>query len=226
MIIRQFSSKAFSFPLAEAVRSCRALASANFDSSIDIVMNTFLDPRRQDQMLRGTCILPHGTGKTLRVAVFAQGELAEQAKEAGADIVGSDSLIESIEQGQIDFDKVIATPDMMPIVAKVARLLGPRGLMPNPKLGSVTKDVKTAIEAAQGGQINFKTEKQGIIHACIGRASFTNEQLIENIETLVEAIHEHKPSGAKKNKFFKSSFISSTHSKSLRLDINETPFKQ
>ncbi|MEL7026532.1 MAG: 50S ribosomal protein L1, partial [Pseudomonadota bacterium] len=181
----------------EAVALVKANASAKFDETIEIAMNLGVDTKHADQMVRDTVTLPNGTGKSVRVAVFARGPKADEAKEAGADIVGAEDLMETVQGGTIEFDRCIATPDMMPIVGRLGKVLGPRNLMPNPKIGTVTMDVKEAIEAAKGGQVQFKAEKGGVVHAGVGKASFDEAKLVENIRAFVAAVSKAKPSGAK-----------------------------
>ena len=181
----------------DAIALVKSNASAKFDESIEVAMNLGVDPRHADQMVRGTVNLPNGTGKTVRVAVFARGPKAEEATEAGADIVGAEDLMETIQGGKIEFDRCIATPDMMPIVGRLGKVLGPRNLMPNPKVGTVTMDVKEAVEAAKGGQVQFKAEKAGVVHAGIGKASFDADKLVENVRAFVDAVNKAKPTGAK-----------------------------
>ncbi|GMG84790.1 50S ribosomal protein L1 [Paralimibaculum aggregatum] len=196
-------------PLEEAVSLVKGNATAKFDESIEVAMNLGVDPRHADQMVRGAVTLPNGTGKTVRVAVFAKGPKAEEAEAAGADIVGAEDLMQAIQGGEINFDKCIATPDMMPIVGRLGKVLGPRGLMPNPKTGTVTMDVKAAIEAERGGKVEFRTVKTGIIHSAVGKASFEEGHLVENIRALVDAINRAKPSGAK-GQYLKKVTVSST----------------
>nr|WP_319248091.1 50S ribosomal protein L1 [uncultured Celeribacter sp.] len=181
----------------EAVELIKANASAKFDETVEIALNLGVDPRHADQMVRGVVSLPNGTGKTVRVAVFARGPKAEEAQAAGADIVGAEDLMETIQGGTIEFDRCIATPDMMPIVGRLGKILGPRNLMPNPKVGTVTMDVKAAVEAAKGGEVQFKAEKAGVVHAGVGKASFSAEQLVENVRAFVDAVQKAKPTGAK-----------------------------
>lgn len=181
----------------EAVTLLKANSKTKFDETIEIAMKLGVDPRHADQMVRGTINLPNGTGKTVRVAVFARGPKADEATAAGADIVGAEDLMEIVQSGKIDFDRCIATPDMMPIVGRLGKVLGPRNLMPNPKIGTVTMDVKEAVEAAKGGQVQFKAEKAGVVHAGVGKASFTEAQLVENIRAFVDAVSKAKPSGSK-----------------------------
>ncbi len=193
----------------EAVALVKGNATAKFDESVEIAMSLGIDPRHADQMVRGTVNLPNGTGKTVRVAVFARGPKADEAKEAGADIVGAEDLMETIQGGTIEFDRCIATPDMMPIVGRLGKILGPRNLMPNPKVGTVTMDVKDAVTAAKGGQVQFKAEKAGVVHAGIGKASFDEAKLVENVRAFVDAVQKAKPSGAK-GTYMKKIAVSST----------------
>jgi large subunit ribosomal protein L1 len=179
----------------EAVSLVKTNATAKFDESIEIAMNLGVDPRHADQMVRGTVNLPNGTGKSVRVAVFARGPKADEAKEAGADIVGAEDLMETVQGGTIEFDRCIATPDMMPIVGRLGKVLGPRNLMPNPKVGTVTMDVKEAVEAAKGGQVQFKAEKAGVVHAGVGKASFDEAKLVENVRAFVDAVNKAKACG-------------------------------
>jgi large subunit ribosomal protein L1 len=202
----------------DAIALVKANASAKFDESIEVAMNLGVDPRHADQMVRGTVNLPNGTGKAVRVAVFARGPKADEAKEAGADIVGAEDLMETIQGGTIEFDRCIATPDMMPIVGRLGKVLGPRNLMPNPKVGTVTMDVKEAVEAAKGGQVQFKAEKAGVVHAGIGKASFGADQLAENLRAFVDAVNKAKPSGAK-GTYMKKVSISSTMGPGVSVDV-------
>jgi large subunit ribosomal protein L1 len=190
-----------------------------FDESIEISINLGVDPRQNDQTVRGTVELPNGTGAKVRVAVFAKDKKAEEAKAAGADVVGADDLVEQILAGQINFDRCIATPDMMPVMAKVAKVLGPRGLMPNPKLGTVTMDVKKAVESAKGGAVQFRAEKAGIVHAGVGKASFDAKKLAENIRAFASAINRAKPSGAK-GTYMKKVSLSSTMGPGIKIDLS------
>ena len=184
-------------PLEEAVDLVKKNASAKFDETVEVAMNLGVNPRHADQMVRGSVNLPNGTGKTVRVAVFARGPKAEEAEKAGADVVGAEDLMEQVQGGKIDFDRCIATPDMMPIVGRLGKILGPRGLMPNPKVGTVTMDVAQAVQDAKGGQVQFRVEKAGIVHAGIGKASFDEGKLVENARALVDAVNRAKPTGAK-----------------------------
>ena len=206
------------YPLAEAVKVLKAAPKAKFDETVEIALNLGVDPRHADQMVRGTVNLPHGTGKTLRVAVFAKGDKADEARAAGADLVGDQDLADKVQAGQIEFDRCIATPDMMPLVGRLGRILGPRGLMPNPKLGTVTANVTEAVTAAKGGQVQFRVEKAGILHAGVGKASFPDDRLVENIRALVDAVNRAKPTGAK-GTYLKRAAISSTMGPGLKLEV-------
>jgi len=203
----------------EAVALVKGNANAKFDETVEIAMNLGVDPRHADQMVRGTVSLPNGTGKTVRVAVFARGPKADEATAAGADIVGAEDLMETVQGGTIDFDRCIATPDMMPIVGRLGKVLGPRNLMPNPKVGTVTMDVKEAVEAAKGGQVQFKAEKAGVVHAGVGKASFDEAKLVENIRAFVDAVAKAKPSGAK-GTYMKKVAISSTMGPGVTIDVS------
>ena len=202
----------------EAVKTIKERATAKFDETIEVSMNLGIDPRHADQNVRGVIMLPHGTGKSLRVAVFARGDKAKQALDAGADLVGAEDLAEKVQAGQMDFDRCIATPDMMAVVGRLGKVLGPRGLMPNPKLGTVTADVAEAVRAAKGGQVEFRAEKAGIIHAGVGKASFTEQALIENVKAFVGAISRAKPSGAK-GTYIRKVSLSSTMGPGMKLEI-------
>jgi large subunit ribosomal protein L1 len=205
------------YAVDEAVKLVKERAKAKFDETIEIAMNLGVDPRHADQMVRGVCSLPNGTGRTVRVAVFARGANAEAATKAGADIVGAEDLAEEIQKGNINFDRCIATPDMMPLVGRLGKVLGPRGLMPNPKVGTVTTDVAGAVAGAKGGSVEFRVEKAGIIHAGIGKASFTVEALAENIRAFADAVIKSRPSGAK-GTFVKRISLSSTMGPGLRIE--------
>ncbi len=204
--------------LEQAVTMIKGRAVAKFDETIEIAMNLNIDPRKADQALRGVVSLPNGTGKILRVAVFARGAKAEEAKTAGADVVGAEDLMEIVQGGKIEFDRCIATPDMMAIVGRLGKVLGPRGLMPNPKLGTVTTDVAAAVAAAKGGQVQFRAEKAGIVHAGIGKASFSEEALLENVKAFVGAINRNKPTGVK-GIYIKKVSLSSTMGPGVKLEI-------
>ncbi|MBB5720715.1 large subunit ribosomal protein L1 [Loktanella ponticola] len=204
--------------VSEAVALMKDNAKAKFDETIEISLQLGVDPRHADQMVRGTVSLPNGTGKTVRVAVFARGEKAEEAKAAGADIVGAEDLMETVQGGTIEFDRCIATPDMMGVVGRLGKVLGPRNLMPNPRVGTVTMDVKAAVEAAKGGEVQFKAEKAGVVHAGIGKASFTAAQLEENVKAFVDAVQKARPSGAK-GTYMKKIAVSSTMGPGVTLSI-------
>ena len=206
------------YALPEAVGLIKRTAKAKFDETVELALNLGVDPRHADQMVRGTVDLPHGTGKVARVAVFARGDKAEEAKAAGADLVGAEDLAQQIQEGKIDFDRCIATPDMMPVVGRLGRILGPRGLMPNPRLGTVTPNVAQAVQAAKAGQVQFRVEKAGIVHGGVGKVSFEDERLIENIQAFVDAINRSKPSGAK-GTYLKRAALSSTMGPGVRLDV-------
>ena len=207
-----------SYALTEAVKIAKTNAKAKFDETIEISMNLGIDPRHADQMVRGVVGLPHGTGKTVRVGVFARGAKADEAKAAGADVVGADDLAALVQEGKIEFDRCIATPDMMALVGRLGKVLGPRGLMPNPKLGTVTMDVKGAVTAAKAGQVEFRAEKAGIVHAGIGKASFGEDQLLANARAFVDAIQRAKPTGAK-GTYVKKVALSSTMGPGVRVDV-------
>ncbi|HEV7599252.1 MAG TPA: 50S ribosomal protein L1 [Bradyrhizobium sp.] len=185
------------YPLEEAVKLIKERAKAKFDETIEIAMNLGVDPRHADQMVRGVVTLPNGTGRTQRVAVFARGAKADEARAAGADVVGAEDLVEIVQKGEINFDRCIATPDLMPLVGRLGKVLGPRGMMPNPKMGTVTMDVTNAIKGAKGGSVEFRVEKAGIVQAGVGKASFSEEKLVQNIKTLADAVAKAKPAGAK-----------------------------
>jgi large subunit ribosomal protein L1 len=208
-----------SYAVTDAVKMVKERAKAKFDETIEIAVNLNIDPRHADQMVRGVIALPHGTGKPLRVAVFAKGDKAEAAKAAGADLVGAEDLAEQVQAGTIDFDRCIATPDMMGVVGRLGKVLGPRGLMPNPKLGTVTPDVAKAVKAVKGGQIEFRAEKAGIVHAGIGKASFAEDALVANTRAFFDAIMKAKPSGAK-GVYVKKVSLSSTMGPGVRLEVS------
>ena len=205
------------YPVAEAIKLVKERATAKFDETIEIAFNLGVDPRHADQMVRGVVNLPNGTGKTVRVAVFARDAKAEEAKKAGADIVGAEDLVEQITNGNINFDRVIATPDMMPLVGRLGKILGPRNLMPNPKVGTVTPDVSGAVKAAKGGAVEYRVEKAGIIHAGVGKASFSEQALAENIKAITDAVQRSKPAGAK-GTYMKRVALSSTMGPGVHVD--------
>ena len=209
--------KTQAYALKEAVKIVKSNATAKFDETIDVAINLGVDPKHADQMIRGVCALPHGTGKTVRVAVLAQGEKADEAKAAGADIVGAENLVDSILSGKIDFDRCISTPDMMGLAGRVARVLGPKGLMPNPKLGTVTTDVAGAVKKAKAGEVQYRVEKNGIVHAGIGKASFSEEQIYDNAKTFIDAILKAKPQSLKGN-YLKKISLSSTMGVGIKVD--------
>ena len=202
----------------EAVALVKSTATAKFDETVDIAVCLGVDPRHADQMVRGVVSLPNGTGKTVRVAVFARDAKADEATAAGADIVGAEDLMESIQNGNLDFDRCIATPDMMPIVGRLGKILGPRNLMPNPRVGTVTMDVKSAVEAAKGGEVQFKAEKAGVVHAGVGKASFDEAKLVENVKAFLGAVQKAKPSGAK-GAYMKKIALSSTMGPGVTIDV-------
>lgn len=203
--------------LEDAVKIVKTNAKAKFDETIEIAINLGVDPRHADQMVRGVCSLPNGTGRTVRVAVFAKDAKADEAKAAGADIVGADDLAAQIQAGDMPFDRVIATPDMMPLVGRLGKVLGPKGMMPNPKVGTVTPDVAKAVQEAKGGAVEFRVEKAGIVHAGVGKASFAQDKLLENVQAFITAIQKARPSGAK-GTFVKTISISSTMSPGVKID--------
>lgn len=208
------------YALLEGIEAVKNLASAKFDETVEIALKLNVDPRHADQMVRGSVVLPAGTGKKVRVAVIAKDAQADAAKSAGADIVGSDDLVEEIQKGNMNFDVLIATPNLMGLVGKVGRILGPKGLMPNPKTGTVTMDVAQAVNNAKSGQVNFRVDKQGNIHAGLGKASFSKEQLGENISTFIKAINKHKPASSK-GRYIKNAALSLTMSPSISLETQE-----
>ncbi|MCX5581697.1 50S ribosomal protein L1 [Kaistia terrae] len=205
------------YPISVAVSLIKDRANAKFDETIEVALNLGVDPRHADQMVRGVCNLPNGSGRTVRVAVFARGAKADEARAAGADIVGAEDLLEIVQGGTIDFDRCIATPDMMPLVGRLGKVLGPRGLMPNPKVGSVTMDVATAVAGAKGGSVEFRVEKAGIIHAGIGKASFDTEKLVQNIKAFVDAVQKARPTGAK-GTYLQKVAVSSTMGPGVHVD--------
>ena len=208
------------YSITDAVKMIQASAKVRkFDETIDIAMNLGIDPKHADQQVRGMVSLPNGTGATVRVAVFARDAKADEAKAAGADIVGAEDLMEKIKGGEMDFDRCIATPDMMPIVGQLGQILGPKGMMPNPKLGTVTPDVKTAVEAAKGGALEYRAEKEGIIHAGVGKASFSEKDIVENVKAFIETIQKARPAGAK-GTFMKKITLSSTMGPGIKIDLD------
>lgn len=213
----QFEGKA-NLTVEDAITLVKGASSAKFDETVEIALNLGVDPRHADQMVRGVVTLPAGTGKDVRVAVFARGPKADEAKAAGADIVGAEDLMETIQSGKIEFDRCIATPDMMPLVGRLGKILGPRNLMPNPKVGTVTVDVKSAVEAAKGGEVQFKAEKAGVVHAGIGKVSFDTDKLAQNLRAFVDAVSRAKPTGAK-GTYMKKVSISSTMGPGVSVDV-------
>ena len=206
------------YSLENAIQKVKELAYVKFDETVDIVFNLGVDPRKSEQMVRGTVVLPHGTGKTLRVLVFAKGEKELEAKQAGADFVGADDLVEKINKGWLDFDKVVATPDIMGVVGKLGKVLGPRGLMPNPKLGTVTFDVAKAVKEIKAGKVDYKTEKAGVVHVPIGKVSFDAQKLLDNAKAIIDSVTKAKPSTSK-GRYLKGISISSTMGPGLRVDV-------
>ncbi len=218
--LEAFSGKS-DVTIEEAVKLVKSNATAKFDETIEIAMNLGVDTRHADQMVRGVVGLPNGTGKSMRVAVFARDAKAQEAKDAGADIVGAEDLMETVQAGTIDFDRCIATPDMMPIVGRLGKVLGPRNLMPNPKVGTVTVDVIEAVKAAKGGEVQFRAEKGGVVHAGIGKASFDESQLVENVKAFIDAVAKAKPSGSK-GSFMKGITLSSTMGPGVTVSVDKS----
>jgi large subunit ribosomal protein L1 len=210
------------YPLDEALKMVKERATAKFDETIEVALNLGVDPRHADQMVRGVANLPNGSGRTVRVAVFARGEKADEAKESGADVIGAEDLMEQVQAGNINFDRCIATPDMMPLVGRLGKILGPRGLMPNPKVGTVTQDVAKAVQDAKGGAVEFRVEKAGIVHAGIGKVSFSEEALLENIRAFADAVVRAKPSGAK-GTYLRRIAVTSTQGPGVRVDPASLP---
>ena len=208
------------YSVTDAVKLVKGAAKAKFDETVEVAMNLGVDPKHADQMVRGVVALPHGTGKTMRVAVFAKGDKAKEAQDAGADLVGAEDLAEKIQAGEMNFDRVIATPDMMGVVGRLGKVLGPRGLMPNPKLGTVTADVKNAVKNAKAGEVQFRVEKAGIVQAGIGKASFSAEQLQENVKAFVDAIMKAKPAGSK-GTYIKKISLSSTMGPGVKINLTD-----
>jgi large subunit ribosomal protein L1 len=216
--VRDGIDRSTSYELSEAVKLIKERATAKFDETVEVAVNLGVDPRHADQMVRGVCMLPHGSGRTVRVAVFAKGDKAEEAKTAGADIVGAEDLVEAVQKGEINFDRAIASPDMMPLVGRLGKILGPRGLMPNPKVGTVTQDVASAVTAAKGGAIEFKVEKAGIVHAGVGKVSFAEDKIADNVKALVDAVVKAKPAGSK-GTYLKQVALSSTMGPGLKVEL-------
>jgi large subunit ribosomal protein L1 len=214
---REGIDPAKAYPIDEAVKLVKERAKAKFDETVEIAMNLGVDPRHADQMVRGMVNLPNGTGRTQRVAVFARGAKADEAKAAGADVVGAEDLVETVQKGEINFDRCIATPDLMPLVGRLGKVLGPRGMMPNPKVGTVTMDVASAVRGAKGGSVEFRVEKAGIVHAGVGKASFPAEKLVENIKAFADAVQKAKPPGAKGH-YINRVAISSTMGPGVKID--------
>jgi large subunit ribosomal protein L1 len=206
------------YSLNEAISLVKGRSKTKFDETVEVAINLGVDPRHADQMVRGVCVLPNGTGKSVKVAVFARGDKAEEAKAAGADIVGAEELVQEVQGGKIDFDTVIATPDMMPLVGRLGKVLGPRGMMPNPKVGTVTPDVTKAVNDAKGGAVQFRVEKAGIVHAGVGKVSFSEDKISENIKALFDAVQKAKPTGAK-GTYMKRVALSSTMGPGVKVDI-------
>src|SRR5712672_4006865 len=206
------------YPLADAIKMIKERAKSKFDETVEIAINLGVDPRHADQMVRGVVTLPNGTGRTLRVAVFARGAKADEARAAGADVVGAEDLVEKVTAGNVDFDRCIATPDLMPLVGRLGKVLGPRGMMPNPKVGTVTMDVTTAVRGAKGGSVEFRVEKAGIVQAGVGKASFTAEKLVENIRAFADAVNKEKPAGAKGH-YINRVAISATMGPGVKVDM-------
>ena len=215
--VREGLDRAKTYPLSEAVKLIKERATAKFDETVEVAVNLGVDPRHADQMVRGVCMLPHGSGRQVRVAVFAKGDKADEARQAGADVVGAEDLVEAVQKGEINFDRAIATPDMMPLVGRLGKILGPRGLMPNPKVGTVTQDVAGAVTAAKGGAVEFRVEKAGIVHGGVGKASFAEQALAENIKAFADAVQKAKPAGAK-GTFVQKIAISSTMGPGVHVD--------
>lgn len=214
---RQQVDRNKAYPLDEAIKLVKSVSSVKFDETVDVALNLGVDPKHADQVVRGVCQLPNGSGRTVRVAVFARGAKADEAKAAGADVVGAEDLFEQVQRGELNFDRCIATPDMMGLVGRLGKVLGPRGLMPNPRVGTVTMDVASAVQAAKAGAVEFRVEKAGIVHAGVGKASFPDEKLAENIRAFVDAVNKAKPSGAK-GTYLKKVAISSTMGPGIRVD--------
>ena len=215
--IREGVDREKTYTVTEAVKLVKERAKAKFDETIEIAMNLGVDPKHADQMVRGVCNLPNGSGRTMRVGVFARGAKAEEAKAAGADVVGAEDLVEIVNSGKIDFDRCIATPDMMPLVGRLGKVLGPRGMMPNPKVGTVTMDIATAVKASKGGSVEFRVEKAGIVQAGVGKASFSEDKLVQNIMAFADAVQKAKPAGAKGH-YINRVALSSTMGPGVKVD--------
>ena len=207
------------YPLTEAIAMVKSRANAKFDETIEVAMNLGVDPRHADQMVRGVCVLPNGSGRTLRVGVFARGAKADEARAAGADVVGAEDLVEIVQGGTINFDRCIATPDMMPLVGRLGKVLGPRGMMPNPKVGTVTMDIAGAVAASKGGSVEFRVEKAGIVHAGIGKASFDADKLVENIKAFVDSVAKARPTGSK-GTYLQRMAVSSSMGPGVKIDLS------
>jgi len=207
------------YPLTEAIAMVKSRANAKFDETIEVAMNLGVDPRHADQMVRGVCVLPNGSGRTLRVGVFARGAKADEARAAGADVVGAEDLVEVVQGGTINFDRCIATPDMMPLVGRLGKVLGPRGMMPNPKVGTVTMDIAGAVAASKGGSVEFRVEKAGIVHAGIGKASFDADKLVENIKAFVDSVAKARPTGSK-GTYLQRMAVSSSMGPGVKVDLS------
>lgn len=206
------------YTLGEAISFVKERSKTKFDETVELAINLGVDPRHADQMVRGVCVLPNGTGKNVRVAVFARGDKADEAKAAGADVVGAEELVQEVQSGKIDFDRCIATPDMMPLVGRLGKVLGPRGLMPNPKVGTVTPDVTAAVKDAKGGAVQFRVEKAGIVHAGVGKVSFSEEAITQNVQALLDAVQKAKPAGSK-GSYLKRIAVSSTMGPGVKVDL-------
>ena len=215
--VREGVDPAKAYPIAEAVKMLKARAKAKFDETIEVAMNLGVDPKHSDQMVRGVVTLPNGSGRSVRVGVFARGAKAEEAKAAGADVVGAEDLVEKVNGGTIDFDRCVATPDMMPLVGRLGKVLGPRGMMPNPKVGTVTMDIAGAVKGAKGGAVEFRVEKAGIVQAGVGKASFTEDKLVETIKAFVDAVQKAKPAGSK-GSYIQRVAVSSTMGPGIKVD--------
>ncbi|RLQ87795.1 50S ribosomal protein L1 [Notoacmeibacter ruber] len=216
--VREGLDRTKNYDLGEAISLIKERATAKFDETIEVAFNLGVDPRHADQMVRGVVNLPNGTGRDVRVAVFARGDKAEEAKAAGADVVGAEDLVDQVQGGNIDFDRVIATPDMMPLVGRLGKVLGPRGMMPNPKVGTVTPDVTAAVKASKGGAVEFRVEKAGIVHAGVGKASFDADKLVENVRAFADAVNKARPAGAK-GTYLKRMSITSTMGPGIKVDL-------